>query len=73
MNSRTTRVFWKRFEALPADARDQAVAAFRLWQRDVSHPGLFFKRIHGGEPIYAVRVGRGYRALGPLEGNIQNL
>jgi hypothetical protein len=32
-----------------------------------SHPSLHFKRIHGQEPIYAVRVSRGWRALGLRE------
>ncbi len=69
MNSRTTRSFWKHFEALPDSVRGQAQKAFRLWRDDTVHPGLHFKRVHGGEPIYAVRVSRGYRAFGLLDGD----
>ncbi|NQU60310.1 MAG: hypothetical protein HQ512_04205 [Rhodospirillales bacterium] len=68
MKSQTTRAFWKNFDALPQDIREQAIKAFRLWQRDASHPGLHFKKIHAREKIYAVRVSRGHRALGLVEG-----
>ena len=69
MNSRTTRAFWKHFDALPPDVRDQAKKAFRLWRQDTSHPGLQFKRIHSSEQIHAVRVSGGYRALGLRDGD----
>ena len=69
MISRTTRSFWRHLDALPADVRDQARKAFRLWRGDAAHPSLRFKRVHGSEPIYSVRVTRGYRALGLLEGD----
>jgi hypothetical protein len=32
--------------------------------RDPSHPSLQFKRVHAREPIYSVRVGLGWRAVG---------
>ncbi len=69
MNSRTTRSFWKKFHALPTDVRDQAQKAYRLWRDDITHPSLHFKHVHAGEPVYSVRVSRGYRALGLLEGD----
>ena len=69
MNSRTTRSFWKQFDALPVDVRDQARKAFRLWRDDTAHPGLHFKRVDGDESIFSVRVTLGYRALGLLEGD----
>ena len=69
MNSRTTRSFWKLFDTLPADVRDQARKAFRLWRGDTAHPSLHFKRVHADEPMYSVRVSRGYRAVGLLEGD----
>jgi len=34
---------------------------------DPAHPSLAFKRVHATEPIYSVRVSRGYRALGLRE------
>ena len=69
MNSRTTRSFWKLFDAMPTGVRDQARKSYRLWHDDPSHPSLYFKRVHAREPLYSVRVGRGYRALGLLEGD----
>ena len=35
--------------------------------RTPRHPGLHFKSIHKQDPIYSVRVTRGYRAVGLLE------
>ena len=67
MNSRTTRSFWKQFDALPATVRDQAQKSSQLWRDDPSYPSLHFKRIHAREPLFSVRVSRGYRALGLLE------
>ncbi len=69
MNSHTTQAFWKHFDALPENVRDQARKAFRLWKEDTSHPSLHFKRIHAREQVHAVRVSGGYRALGLREGN----
>ena len=69
MNSRTTRSFWKKFHALPTDVRDQVRKAYRLWRDDITHPSLHFKRVHASDPVYSVRVSRGYRALGLLEGD----
>lgn len=69
MNSRTTRSFWKHFDALPGEIREQTRKAYRLWQDDPDHPGLRFKRIHAREPVHSIRVSRGYRALGLIEGD----
>ena len=69
MNSRTTRSFWKLFDAMPTSVRDQTRKSYRLWHDDPSHPSLHFKRVHTREPLYSIRVGRGYRALGILEGD----
>jgi len=32
-------------------------------------PGLYFKRVGKNRPVYSVRIGEGYRALGLLHGN----
>lgn len=34
-----------------------------LWQVSPYYPSLQFKRVDPQDPIYSVRVGRGYRAL----------
>ncbi len=64
MKSSTTKEFRKRLEQLPAAVQEQAERAYRLWQADAYHPGLEFKRVSQRQPIYSVRIGLGYRALG---------
>jgi hypothetical protein len=54
---------------LPANVREQARRAYRLWRSNPSHPGIQFKRIHSTELIFSARVGLGWRALGILEGD----
>jgi hypothetical protein len=38
-----------------------------MWRDNPAHPSLHFKRIHGQEGLYSVRIGLGWRALGLLE------
>jgi hypothetical protein len=70
MRSRTTRAFWDCFDRLPEAVQKQAAKAFRLWRQDVTHLSLAFKRVHAAEPIYSVRITRGYRALGLRDGDL---
>lgn len=60
------------FAKLPDAVKTQARKSYRLWRDNASHPSLHFKRIHGGEALYSVRVGLGWRALGQLEENTMN-
>jgi len=69
MNSRLTEEFVARFAKLPAEVQTQARKSYRLWRTNPSHRGLHFKRIHGQEDIYSVRVSLGWRAVGLLEGD----
>lgn len=69
MNSRTTRDFRTGFEKLPAKIQKLARKNYRLWVRDASHPSLHFKKISANEPIFSVRVGLDYRAIGLLIGD----
>ncbi|MFN8646240.1 MAG: hypothetical protein U0104_05755 [Gemmatimonadales bacterium] len=64
MNSRTTQRFRKALAVLPEDVRTRARLAYRLFASDPWHAALQFKQVHPSEPIYSVRVGLGYRALG---------
>jgi hypothetical protein len=66
MRSRATRKFWELYANLPADVRALADKAYELWQFYPTSPGLYFKRVDPEDPIYSVRVGRNYRALGVL-------
>ena len=67
MRSRVTKQFRKLLDQLPTSIQEQADRAYTLWQRDPYHPSLQFKRVSQRQPIYAVRVGIGYRAVGLLE------
>ncbi|MFN2455721.1 MAG: type II toxin-antitoxin system RelE/ParE family toxin [Pyrinomonadaceae bacterium] len=64
MTSRTTEKFWKAFAGLPPSTQRKARAAYQLWQHNPYHPSLQFKQIHARKPIYSVRVGIGWRAVG---------
>ena len=68
MKSRLAEDFLSCFATLPEAVKRQARKSYRLWKNDPSHPGVRFKRIHNHEPIYSVRVGKGWRALGLLDG-----
>ena len=69
MNSHTTDKFRKFFAELPADIQKQARQAYRLFVEDPHHPSLHFKSIHATQPIYSVRIGLNYRAVGARAGN----
>ncbi len=64
MNSHVTPSFRKAFSDLPEHIQRQAREAYRLFQGNPQHPSLWFKRVHASRPIYSVRVGLRYRALG---------
>jgi hypothetical protein len=69
MNSVLTADFMACFAGLPEEVREKARRAYRLWRQNPSHPSLRFKPIQGHEDLYSVRVGRGWRALGRVEGS----
>jgi len=66
--SKATEAFWKAYRDLPDEIKQRARTAYRLWRENPSHPSLRFKQIHASEPIYSVRVGLGWRAVGVRAG-----
>jgi hypothetical protein len=68
MKSATLPSFWKEYEALDETVKQRARKAFRLWDDNPFHPSLRFKCINTTESIWSVRITRGIRALGILEG-----
>ena len=68
MNSYLTEDFLACFRRLPQNVKEKARKNYRLWQQNRNHPSLQFKRVHSIEPIYSIRVGIGWRALGLREG-----
>lgn len=69
MKSRRVVPFRELFAKLPSQVQDQAREAYRLFARDPHHPSLRFKRVSDRQPLYSVRIGRNYRAVGLLEGD----
>jgi hypothetical protein len=69
MRSRTTAHFRALLQALPAEAQRQADEAYKLFSDNPFHPSLYFKRVRGDRPLYSVRIGRRYRALGYRRGD----
>ena len=68
MISRATDAFWKAYRNLPDQVQQRARTAYRIWQENPDHPSLQFKQIHSTEPIFSVRVGLGWRAVGVRSG-----
>lgn len=69
MRSHTTERFRKAFKGLPKHIQHQAREAYKLFSQDPHHPSLRFKQIHPVKPIYSVRIGMDYRALGVRDGD----
>jgi hypothetical protein len=67
MKSKRTKQFRDLLRALPDDVKSQAYSAYRLFKRDPYHPSLQFKRVGQRQPLYSVRIGISYRALGLRE------
>jgi hypothetical protein len=64
VNSELTDDFLACFQRLPERIRRQARKAYKTWKTNPQHPGIDFKRVGKRSPIYSVRVGIGWRALG---------
>jgi hypothetical protein len=61
--SRTTRSFWRRYDALPQEVREQAARAWRIWRQNPFHPSLQFKCISQKHAAWSIRIGIHFRAL----------
>ncbi len=69
MNSATLPSFWRAYEALDEEIKRRARRAYRLWAQNPFHPSLRFQCINRDENTWSVRITRGYRAIGVLEGD----
>ena len=67
MKSVTTDRFRKAFDKLPKNIQERARYSYQLWKLNNYHPSLHFKQVHNEQPIYSVRVGLSYRAIGVVE------
>ena len=64
MRSRTTRQFHQQLKTLPDAIQRQAKAAYQRFEADPWNQSLRFKQVHPSQPIYSVRLAKGYRAIG---------
>lgn len=64
MRSHLTEDFISYFRDLPPRIQRLARKNYKLWKQNPSHPGLQFKLVGKRKPVYSVRVGVGWRALG---------
>jgi hypothetical protein len=64
VKSKTVPAFHAAFARLTPRVQQQVRNAYRRFAEDPSHPSLKFKRVHPSMPLFSVRIGRGYRALG---------
>jgi hypothetical protein len=55
--------------ALPEDVQKAARVAYAIWHGDPHHPGLAFKRVHPKLPLWSVRIGIHWRAVGERNGD----
>ena len=69
MKSEVTAEFIRRFRRLPNRIQRAARKNYKLWKQDPSYQSINFKKVGKRMPIYSVRVGIGWRALGVLERN----
>ena len=67
MKSRVTDEYRSLYAKLPTRIQRQARQAYLHWQQDHRHPGLGFKRVGINPPVYSVRIGIGWRALGVMD------
>lgn len=52
---------------MPERVKALAKRAYNTFQQDPNHPGLEFKPLKGTkQPVYSVRIGIGYRAVGVM-------
>ncbi|HIJ65034.1 MAG TPA: hypothetical protein HPP77_03715 [Candidatus Hydrogenedentes bacterium] len=64
MTSETTREFRECLSRLPSSIRKYAKRVYKRWESDPFHPALQFKQVHQALPIYTVRIGVRWRAIG---------
>ena len=69
MKSATLPSFWDAYEQLDKTMKERARKAFTLWVENPFHPSLRFKNVHPQEGTWSVRITRGIRALGKLQGD----
>jgi hypothetical protein len=67
MKSELTIEFIQYFAELPERVKKTARKNYQLWKQNPSHPSLEFKKLNTKQPVYSVRAGMGWRAVGVMK------
>jgi hypothetical protein len=68
MRSELTPEFIQCFKELPDRVQKTARKNYKFWKDDPTHPSLEFKKlINLKEPVYSIRAGIGWRAVGVMK------
>jgi hypothetical protein len=67
MKSELTDEFIQCFAKLPERVQKTARKNYKLWQQNPDHPSLEFKKLKSKQPVYSVRAGIGWRAVGVMK------
>ena len=70
MKSKRSPSFRALFKKLPNEVKQQAVIAYHHFQNDPNYPALHFKKLNSRVPLWSVRIGAQYRAIGSIRGDI---
>jgi hypothetical protein len=69
MKSLALPSFWEGYRSLDPSLQPRVRKAYELWLGNPFHPSLRFKCINREENIWSVRLTRGYRATGVVDGD----
>lgn len=69
MHSVTTAKFRAAFKKLPPNIKIKARRVYQSWKISPHNAYANFKLIHQAKPIYSIRIGLAYRALGVKDGD----
>jgi hypothetical protein len=69
MKSLTLPSFWENYWRLDESMRRKARKTYVIWSQNPFHPSLHFKCINQAEDVWSVRITRGFRALGIMDGD----
>lgn len=67
MKSELTDEFVRCFARLPDRVQKTARKNYKLWKKNPTHPSLEFKKLNTQQPVYSVRAGMGWRAVGVMK------